>query len=97
MRLAAGSRIKEHTDHELSFEEGTARIHIPVTTNDGVDFRLNGVRCTMPAGSSWYLRLSDPHSVANRGGTDRVHLVIDVGVNDWLAALFARARSPLPA
>ena len=97
MRLAPGSLIKEHTDHALAFEAGTVRIHIPVTTNAEVDFRLNGVRCTMPAGSSWYLRLSDPHSVANRGASERVHMVIDAVVNDWVAALFERALSPLPA
>jgi hypothetical protein len=91
MRLAPASLIKEHHDHDLSFEDGMVRIHIPVTTNDGVDFRLNGVRCTMPAGSAWYLQLSDPHSVANRGASDRVHLVIDAVVNDWVAALFERA------
>ena len=90
MRLAPGSVIKEHRDHDLSFEQGMVRIHIPVVTNEGVDFRLNGLRCVMPAGSSWYLRLSDPHSVANRGADDRVHLVIDAGVNDWVAALFER-------
>ena len=93
MRLAPGSAIKEHSDHELSFEEGTVRIHIPVVTNDAVDFRLNGERCVMPAGSSWYLRLSDPHSVANRGATERVHMVIDATVNGWVEALFARGRS----
>jgi Aspartyl/Asparaginyl beta-hydroxylase len=38
MRLAPGSLIKEHRDHDLAFEEGTVRLHIPVTTNDGVDF-----------------------------------------------------------
>jgi hypothetical protein len=97
MRLAPGSLIKEHHDHDLCFEDGTVRIHVPVTTNDGVDFRLNGVRCVMPAGSTWYLRLSDPHSVANRGPSDRVHLVIDAVVNDWVAALFERAVPPLPA
>lgn len=91
MRLAPGSVIKEHRDHDLSFEQGMVRIHIPVVTNDGVDFRLNGARVAMPTGSSWYLRLSDPHSVANRGTCDRVHLVIDAGVNDWVAALFERA------
>lgn len=69
------------------------RIHIPVVTNDGVDFRLNGVRCVMPAGSTWYLRLSDPHSVANRGTADRVHLVIDAAVNGWVEALFQRAQA----
>jgi len=93
MRLTPGSVIKEHRDHDLAYEEGTVRLHIPVTTNEGVDFRLNGSRCPMPAGSTWYLRLSDPHSVANRGTEDRVHLVIDAVVNDWLTALFERAAS----
>ena len=91
MRLNPGSVIKGHRDHDLAFEQGTVRLHIPVTTNDGVDFRLNGARCVMPAGSTWYLRLSDPHSVANRGTEDRVHLVIDAVVNDWLTGLFERA------
>ena len=97
MRLTPGSLIREHRDHDLCFEDGTVRIHVPVTTNDGVDFRLNGVRCVMAPGSVWYLRLSDPHSVANRGGTDRVHLVIDAAVNDWLGALFERALAGAPA
>jgi Aspartyl/Asparaginyl beta-hydroxylase len=91
MRLAPDSLIKEHRDHDLAYEQGMVRIHIPVTTNAAVDFRLNGRRCTMPAGSSWYLRLADPHSVANRGDSDRVHLVIDAAVNDWVEALFERA------
>lgn len=91
MRLAPGSLIKEHSDHDLRFEDGTARLHIPVVTSDAVDFRLNGVRCVMAAGSCWYLRLSDPHSVANRGMADRVHLVVDATVNGWLTDLFDRA------
>ncbi len=91
MRLAPGSVIKEHTDYELSFEEGSARLHVPVVTNDGVDFRLNGARVVLEAGSCWYLRLSDPHSVANRGTQDRVHLVIDVLVNDWLGHVFEQS------
>ncbi|HET9615683.1 MAG TPA: aspartyl/asparaginyl beta-hydroxylase domain-containing protein [Pseudolabrys sp.] len=91
MRLAPGSVIKEHHDHDLSFEQGTVRIHVPVITNDGVDFRLNGRRCPMPAGSAWYLRLSDPHSVVNHGPTDRVHMVIDAAANGWLRTLLAQA------
>jgi hypothetical protein len=91
MRLGPGSVIKEHTDLELSFEEGTVRIHVPVVTNPDVDFRLNQARVVLEAGSAWYLRLSDPHSVANRGTTDRVHMVIDVQVNDWVADMLGRA------
>ena len=73
------------------------RIHIPVVTNDGVDFRLNGRRCMMPAGSSWYLRLSDPHSVANSGPADRVHMVIDATVNVWIEQLFETAAAATAA
>jgi Aspartyl/Asparaginyl beta-hydroxylase len=87
MRLSPGSVIKEHTDLELSAEEGTARIHIPVTTNDDVEFYLNGSRVVLEAGSTWYLRLSDRHSVYNKGATPRVHMVIDAVVNGWLKAL----------
>jgi hypothetical protein len=91
MRLTPGSRIKEHTDQVLSFEDGIVRVHIPVTTNDAVEFHLNKRRVILEAGSAWYLRLSDPHSVANHGSTDRVHLVIDANVNDWVEVLFESA------
>ena len=91
MRLTPGSVIKEHHDVALSFEDGTVRLHIPVVTNDAVDFRLNGVRVALEAGSCWYLRLSDPHSVANRGTEDRVHLVVDAFVNDWIGQVFEQA------
>ena len=84
MKLAAGSRIKEHTDHDLAAELGTARLHIPIVTNDEVDFRLNGTRVVLNEGECWYLRLTDPHSVENKGQSDRVHLVIDAQVNAWL-------------
>lgn len=87
MRLTVGSRIKQHTDYDLRAEQGFARLHIPVVTNDGVDFRLNGERVILEAGECWYLRLSDPHSVDNQGQEDRVHMVIDAILNPWLAAL----------
>lgn len=91
MRLTPGSRIKEHTDVDLAFEDGLVRIHVPVITNDNVEFHLNGRRVVMAAGTAWYLRLSDPHSVVNAGTADRVHLVIDANVNDWVESLFDSA------
>jgi hypothetical protein len=92
MRLTAGSRIREHSD-DLDAEVGTLRLHVPVTTSPDVDFRLGGRRVEMAPGSVWYLRLSDPHSVANRGMTDRIHLVIDATVNDWLARMLAEGTA----
>src|ERR1700734_319613 len=41
MRLAPGSLIKEHRDADLSFERGAVRLHVPVTSNPQVEFRLN--------------------------------------------------------
>lgn len=89
MRLTPGSLIKPHRDHDLAAEWGSARIHIPITTNAGVEFLLNGTPLALAPGEAWYLRLADTHSVANRGTTDRVHLVVDCVVNEWLAAMLA--------
>jgi hypothetical protein len=93
MRLGPGSSIEPHRDHDLAAELGVARVHIPIRTNAEVDFRLNGVRIDMMAGSAWYLRLADTHSVVNAGATDRVHLVIDLVVNDWLRRMLDAAAA----
>jgi hypothetical protein len=93
MRLTAGSVIKEHRDHDLDAGAGTARVHIPVTSNPEVEFDLNRRRVIMAPGEAWCLRLSDPHRVTNKGATDRVHLVADLVVNDWLRELLGRAEA----
>jgi hypothetical protein len=97
MRLTPGSVIKEHRDLDLDDAHGAARVHVPITTNSGVEFRLNGRAVAMASGEAWRLRLSDPHSVANRGTTDRVHLVLDLELNDWLSALLTQAAATEPA
>ncbi len=93
MRLAPGSHIKEHTDLDLDIEAGQVRMHVPVATNDGVEFYLNQTRVVLEVGSCWYLRLSDPHRVFNHGTTDRVHLVIDAFTNEWVREIFAVAAA----
>jgi hypothetical protein len=87
MRLTPGSRIHEHHDHDLMAEMGVARIHVPITSNPGVTFVLNGTSVPMAPGEAWYLRLADPHAVRNEGASDRVHLVLDVGVDAWLEGM----------
>jgi quercetin dioxygenase-like cupin family protein len=92
MRLPAGAVIKEHTDPELSFEQGEVRLHFPVVTNEEVDFRVEKKRVIMPKGSAWYINANLPHSVSNAGASDRVHLVIDCSVNEWVQGLFLQGR-----
>jgi hypothetical protein len=91
LSLAAGSYIREHTDNALQFEDGEARIHIPVQTNEAVEFYVAGKRLALETGGAYYVNVNLPHRVNNRGAADRIHLVIDVEVNDWVRDLFARA------
>jgi len=84
LRLGPGGVIREHRDYDLGYDQGEARLHVPVVTNPDVAFHLRNRQVTMAPGETWYLDLSQPHRVVNGGATDRIHLVIDVGVNDWL-------------
>lgn len=88
LKLSAGSVIKEHTDADLCYEKGLARFHIPVITNDQVEFLLQGEAMRLQEGECWYCNFNLPHALANKGNTDRIHLVIDAGVNDWVKKLF---------
>lgn len=84
MRLKAGAEIKPHRDHELSIEFGEARLHVPVHTSDAVSFLVNSKKIPMRAGELWYFNADQVHEVYNRGSEDRINLVIDCVVNDWL-------------
>jgi len=93
LRLKAGSIIKEHTDYNLGFEDGEVRLHIPVVTNPAVEFVLGGKRIVMKPGEVWYHDFNLPHRVANQGDTDRIHLVLDCFLNDWLRGLILAAEA----
>jgi len=86
LKLTAGSSIREHRDDDLGWEAGEVRLHVPIITNPEVEFFLNGQRIAMKEGECWYLDLSLPHRVENRSKADRIHLVIDCLLNDWLRA-----------
>ncbi|WP_203459634.1 aspartyl/asparaginyl beta-hydroxylase domain-containing protein [Lacinutrix sp. WUR7] len=88
MNIPPGGLIKTHIDHESGYEDGFFRIHIPVITNEKVHFILNDHIIIMKSGEAWYTNVNFPHSVANNGQTNRVHLVIDCIRNRWSDELF---------
>jgi hypothetical protein len=88
LRLKSGSRIREHTDLNLGYEDGEIRIHVPIHTNADVEFYLAGARVILCEGECWYINTSLPHRVVNGGAADRIHLVIDCVVDDWVRAMF---------
>ena len=94
LRLEKGAVIKEHSDNALSFEDGDVRLHIPVITDEAIEFISNGKRLTMQEGECWYVNAGLPHSVANKSKIDRIHLVIDCNVNDWLRSFFPEIIEP---
>ncbi len=87
LNLQAGAVIKPHKDNELAFEKGEARLHFPVITNSDVEFYIEEERIYMQEGDCWYINANLTHNVSNTSGTDRIHLVIDCKVNEWLKAL----------
>ena len=93
LRLAPGSKIREHRDHCLSLEDGEFRVHVPVQTSPEVIFLLAGEPVPLTSGTSWYLNVNHPHSVDNGSSQPRVHLVFDCVVNPWVLKIIAEAKT----
>lgn len=90
LRLGPGALVREHRDDRLGWDDGEARLHVPVHTSPDTEFLLDGRRLEMGAGQCWYVDVSRPHAVANHGDRPRVHLVIDCVVDEWLDRVMRR-------
>lgn len=88
LKLSVGATIKPHRDYKLGYEDDHFRLHIPIITNEAVEFVLDDERLDMLPGECWYTNVNFVHSVANRGTVDRIHLVIDGVRNEWSDQLF---------
>lgn len=98
MALAPGATIKPHRDHLGAFEDGLARLHVPIVTAPEVLFTLDGDDVHFEAGATWYMNANCLHAVRNGSALTRVHLVLDCVPNHWLRGLFERSGwAPRPA
>ncbi|HSC81020.1 MAG TPA: aspartyl/asparaginyl beta-hydroxylase domain-containing protein [Chitinolyticbacter sp.] len=97
LKLAPGSCILEHADPDLGEPLGDLRLHIPLQTDDAVEFCVAGRMMPMRVGECWMLDLSQPHRVDNDSARDRVHLVVDVRRGPALLAAIAAGLSDTPA
>jgi hypothetical protein len=91
LRLMPGARIGAHRDIGdevacLAFNQ--VRLHVPIITNDKVVFVVAGQRIHMEPGRLMYVNFSKLHHVRNDGSEARVHLVLDLQVNDFLRGIF---------
>jgi hypothetical protein len=86
--LPPGGHIKDHFDFHTSFQFGLLRLHIPIVTHPDVIFVIDGQRVLWNPGELWYGDFSKVHSVKNDSPIVRVHMVIDVQINDFVLSLF---------
>jgi hypothetical protein len=85
--LAPGGFVHEHRDITGASPMGVLRLHVPIVTDPGVEFYVNGRRVDLQPGEAWVLDTSYLHRVANNSTVRRVHLVVDVELDRSLRAL----------
>lgn len=86
--LPPEGHIKDHFDFQTSFQFGLLRLHLPIVTHPDVVFLIDGQRMSWNPGELWYGDFSKVHSVKNNSQVVRVHLVIDVQINEFVLSLF---------
>lgn len=75
-KLRAGGVIAPHRDSHPSFSH-SHRIHIPITTNPGVRFMINGRPHRLEVGRAYEINNQRNHSVMNSGTEDRITFIFD--------------------
>ena len=95
MKIKANSSIGKHSDKidkDFGLEDGNiVRIHVPIRTNDQVNFSLwddrEEIQNYLEEGHYYYVDVRAPHAVQNNSDVDRIHLVIDTYVNSDILKL----------
>ena len=95
-RMAPGGVIHLHRDQNPA-AKWPHKVHVPLLTNDGVIFTVDGVDYHLEEGVAAEVNNMGLHGVANRGTTDRIHLIfeyydLDQPEPDWLASLAKQGR-----
>ena len=89
-QLLPGAKLHPHRDTCAALELGSLRLHVPVRTNPEVEFIVDDAAVPMQEGQLWAMSTSHKHAVYNLGQSDRVHLVLQVEVNQWVRSLLPR-------
>jgi hypothetical protein len=83
-KLKAGKKIDGHIDNG-DYLDVCRRHHIPIVTNDKVFFAIDQELLNMQEGECWEINNMRYHEVTNDGEKDRIHLLIDIMPNEYIA------------
>ena len=75
-KLKSGGVISPHRDTHPSFV-ASHRIHVPITTNAGVRFMIDGRPHRFELGRAYEINNQHNHSVMNTGQEDRITFIFD--------------------
>jgi hypothetical protein len=79
--LEPGAVLHPHRDLTGASTNDRIRFHIPIVTNPGVEFVVNGERIFMAPGDLWCLDTSYLHAVRNDGDATRVHMIVECDIS----------------
>lgn len=82
IRLPARCNVFPHVDMGRIFKV-SRRVHLPIITNEKVDFFINIDKVPMEEGLLMEINNLAIHCVFNQSDYDRVHLIIDWGHKDF--------------
>lgn len=75
-RMPAGGVIHPHRDQNPA-AKWPHKIHVPLLTNPQVAFYVDGIEYHFPEGEAVEVNNMGLHAVANRGSSDRIHLIFE--------------------
>jgi hypothetical protein len=90
-KMAPHTKINAHRDVEdevASVAINQVRLHIPITTSDKVVSFIGKEPFQLAHGRLYYADFAKEHSVRNDGDATRVHLILELKMNDWLRGIF---------
>lgn len=76
VKLLPGGSIPAHQDTGPSMRT-SHRIHVPLITNDGVQFIVGNTKKYLLPGELWEINNRHKHTVKNNGTEGRIHMIMD--------------------
>ena len=80
--------IGTHFDEYLGFGFGQVRFHIPIVDHVDAVFTVGSERVPWRDGELWWCDFAVPHQAYQGSSLRRVHMVLDVAVNEFVLSLF---------
>jgi hypothetical protein len=90
-RLLPGAVIRPHRDicrEAAGLAFGQVRLHLPIITNDRAILKVGRDELNLRPGRLYYVDFTRLHSVINGGTEPRIHLILDLQVDDFLERVF---------